>query len=126
LHEQQYNEQRERLNAVLPRNGQVDEVFIAKVFAVRRRDGGVHTYTTWTEGLNTLLPAADVVLLVEQPATREADPTMTWVRWDVVASVCADDCWVMMPEFKPPRVRTCAWPRPDQLAELRSRSLPRT
>ena len=123
LHERQYNEQRERLNAFLARTGQSDELFVAKVFAVRRPDGGVHTYTTWTEGVNTLLPAADVILLVEQPVEQDADPVMTRVRWNVVASVCADDCWVVMPELKPLRIRTRAWPQPDQLAELKAKSL---
>lgn len=77
LHEQQYNEQRERLNAMLVDQGKVDEIFVAKVFAVMRPDGGSHTYTTWTEGVHTLLPAADVILLVEQPAEADSRPPMS-------------------------------------------------
>jgi hypothetical protein len=123
LHEQQYNQQRERLNAMLAAQGQMEEMFVAKVFAVSRTGGGSHTYTTWTEGVHTLLPAADVILLVEQPADAASQPPMTWARWDVVASLCAGDCWAVMADFQPPRVRTQRWPRPDQLAELKARAL---
>jgi len=122
-HEQYYNQQRDRLNGMLAMQGQADEIFVAKVFAVTRPDGGSHTYTTWTEGVYTLLPAADVILLVEQPVDAESDPVMTWVRWDVAASDCADRCWTVMTDIQPPRVRTREWPSPDQLAGLKTRSL---
>jgi hypothetical protein len=117
------NQQRDRLNAMLAKQGQADEVFVAKVFAVTRPDGGSHTYTTWTEGVHTLLPGADVILFVEQPADAESKPTMTWVRWDVAASVCADHCWAVMADFQPPRIRTREWPTRDQLADLKAHSL---
>jgi hypothetical protein len=122
-HADHYNAQRDELTAILIKNGQTEQLFVAKVFAVQRADGGVHTYTTWTQGILTLLPAADVVLLVEQPASLDDQPVMTWVRWDVTASVCADDCWVPMPQFKPARVRTDAWPSADQMQELKARCL---
>ena len=79
-HAETYEEQQQRLQARLLATGQAEELFVAKVFAVQRPDGGAHTYTTWTEGVKTLLPPADVVLLVEQPALRDAQPVMTWVR----------------------------------------------
>jgi hypothetical protein len=124
-HAQAYEEQREHLQARLLERGQADELFIAKLFAVQRRDGGAHTYTTWTEGVKTLLPPADVVLLVEWPAQPDAKPVMTWVRWDVTAQVCADDCWKIMPDFNPPRLLTVGWPTPGQLESLKIRKLPR-
>jgi len=120
-HAQAYEEQRQRLQALLLASGQADELFVAKGFAMQRPDGGAHTYTTWTEGVKTLLPAADVVLLVEQPA--QPRPVMTWVRWDVAAHVCADDCWKIMPDFKPPRLLTIGWPTPGQLESLKCRKL---
>jgi len=123
LHAQRYEEQRERLQAKLAARGQGDELFVAKVFAVRRPDGGAHTYTTWTEGIKTLLPPADAVLLVEQPVEPDTKPAMTLVRWDVTAQVCADDCWQVMPDFRPPRILTVGWPAPAQLELLKSRSL---
>jgi hypothetical protein len=123
VHVQHYEEQRERLQAKLAARGRSDDVFVAKVFAVRRADGGAHTYTTWTEGIKTLLPPADVVLLVEQPVEPEAKPAMTFVRWDVTAQVCADDYWQVMPDFQPPRILTVGWPTPAQLELLKSRNL---
>jgi hypothetical protein len=122
-HAQTYEEQRQRLQARLQVMGQAEELFVAKVFAVQRPDGGAHTYTTWTEGVKTLLPPADVVLLVEQPAWPEAKPAMTWVRWDVTAHACADDCWEIMPDIQPPRLLTVGWPTPEQLESLKSRKL---
>lgn len=119
-----YEQQRERLTAQLEAEGQADELFVAKVFAVQRPDGGAHTYVTWTESIKTLLAPADVVLLVEQPPTAETKPTMTRVRWDVVAQVCADDCWKVMPKFNPPRIVTVGWPTEEQLADLKRRKLP--
>jgi hypothetical protein len=123
VHAQHYEEQRERLHAKLAAQGRSDDLFVAKVFAVRRPDGGAHTYTTWTEGIKTLLPPADVVLLVEQPVEPDTKPAMTLVRWDVTAQVCADDCWEVMPDFRPPRILTVRWPTPAQLGLLKSRNL---
>ncbi|MDR2987340.1 MAG: hypothetical protein LBV34_21140 [Nocardiopsaceae bacterium] len=120
-HAQAYEDQRQRLETELYARGQGwEELFVAKVFAMQRPDGGAHTYTTWTEGVKTLLPAADVVLLVEQAG---AEPVMTWLRWDVIAHVCADDCWKMLPDFKPPRLLTIGWPTPGQLESLKCRKL---
>jgi hypothetical protein len=123
LHAKHYEEQRERLYAKLAAQGRSDDLFVAKIFAVRRPDGGAHTYTTWTEGIKTLLPPADVVLLVEQPDEPDTKPAMTLLRWDVTAQVCADDCWKVMPDFRPPRILTVRWPTPAQLGLLKSRNL---
>jgi hypothetical protein len=122
-HAQEYEDQRLRLQATLANQGQEDELFVAKVFAMQRPDGGAHTYTTWTEGVRTPLPPADVILLVEQPETADDEPLMTWVRWDVAAQVCADGCWKVMSEFKPPRLLTVAWPAADALEVLKARKL---
>ena len=122
-HAQVYEEQRVLLQEELAAVGQADDLFVAKVFAVQGPDGTAHTYTTWTEGILTLLPAADAVLLVEQPPTVDTNPTMTWLRWDVTAHVCADTCWKVMPEFEPPRILTQEWPSPEQLDLLKSQKL---
>ena len=127
-HAQAYEEQRQRLQAMAEASGDPEELFVAKVFAVQRQDGGAHTYTTWTQGVKTLLPPADVVLLVEWPdaqrvMTSDDQPVMTWVRWDVTAQVCADGCWKIIPGFQPPRLLTVGWPTPEQLESLKSRKL---
>lgn len=122
-HANHYEEQRARLEAKLNASGQSEELFVAKVFAVERADGGAHTYVTWTEGVKTLLAPADVLLLVEQPSSAEEKPTMTWLRWDVTAQACADDCWKVMADFTPPRILTSGWPTAEQMALLKSRSL---
>jgi hypothetical protein len=120
-HAEFYNNQREQLNDRLAGMGQTDELFVAKVFAMQRPDGVIYTYTTWTQGIRTLLPAADVVLLVEQPPTADAKPFMMWVRWDVTASICADDCWKMQPDLL--RVVTVGWPSAEQFALLKRKCL---
>jgi hypothetical protein len=120
---QVYEEQRARLQGELAKSGRPDELFVAKVFALQRPDGGAHTYTTWTEGILTLLPPADVVLLVEQPPDADSEPAMTWVRWDVTAHVCADTCWQVMADFDPPRILARDWPSPEQLDVLKRQKL---
>ncbi len=122
-HAQHYEQQRERLQAKLEAQGRSDDLFVAKTLAVQRPEGGAHTYTTWAEGIKTLLPAADVVLLVEQPVEANAKPAMTWLRWDVTAQICADQYWTVMPDFDPPRVLTVGWPSPQELEVLKSRKL---
>jgi hypothetical protein len=124
VHEQVYETQREELNEMLVATGQLGGVFIAKVRAVRRPDGGEHTVTFWTKGVHTLLPAADAIVLVELPEEEGVEPITTSVRWDVTAAICADNCWEVMPDFKPPRVRTKAWPSDEQLVELKRRQIP--
>ena len=121
-HADAYEQGREELVARLWTGGS-GIPFVAKAFAVGRPDGGAHTYTTWTEGIETLLPAADVVLLVEQPASPEVSPQMTRVRWDVAAEACADGCWKVMEGLHPPRVLTVAWPSQQTLDWLKARSL---
>jgi hypothetical protein len=127
-HAQTYEDQRQRLQAMQEAKGDAEELFVAKLFAVQRQDGGAHTYTTWTQGVKTLLPPADVVLLVEWPdaqrvMTLDDQPVMTRVRWDVTAQVCADNCWKVIPGFQPPRGLTIGWPSPEQLESLKIRKL---
>jgi hypothetical protein len=57
--------------------------------------------------------------------TRDDQPVMTWVRWDVTAHVCADDCWKIMPDFQPPRLLTVGWPTPGQLESSAAKELAR-
>jgi hypothetical protein len=97
---------------------------VPKVFAVRRADGGAHTVTSWTMGVRTLLAPTDVLVLVELVDIEDREPTMTWVRWDVAAAVCADTCWEVMDQLTPPRVLALSWPSPEQLALLKDRQLP--
>jgi hypothetical protein len=121
-HANYYEEGREALQALV---GPEDEggQFVAKAFPVKQPDGTAFVYTTWTEGITTLLPAADVILLAEQPAAPDGEPTFTRVRWDVVAEECADECWEVQPDLTPPRVRTVAWPTSEALARLKARRL---
>ena len=97
--------------------------FVTKAFAMRRADGAALTQTTWTQGVPTLLPAVDVICLVEDPATPESEPVLSWMRWDVVAKACADDCWELRQDLRPPRLQTIAWPSPETLAQLRKQKL---
>jgi hypothetical protein len=120
-HAHHYEAGRQALCDELVATGDPRAPFPAKVFAFQRPDGVAYTSTTWTEGVTTLLPAADVIVFVEQP--RSADPIITNVRWDVVAEICADSCWAVQPDLQPIRLLTTAWPSPEQLAELKARKL---
>jgi hypothetical protein len=63
------------------------------------------------------------MLLVEQPASLDGEPTFTRVRWDVVGEECPDECWEVQPDLTPPRVRTVAWPTSEALVWLKARRL---
>jgi hypothetical protein len=96
---------------------------VAKAFAMQLPEGTAFVYTTWTEGIQTLLPPADVILLAEQPLSADGEPEMTRVRWDVVAEACADDCWEVQQHLRPPRVLTVGWPSSETLTWLKERAL---
>jgi hypothetical protein len=121
-HADAYEQGREALQAEV---GPEEEggPFVAKAFPMQRPDGTAFVYTTWTEGVPTLLPAADVILLAEQPTSSDGKPTFTRVRWDVVAEECADECWEVRPDLKPPMVQTIAWPSKEALAWLKAQRL---
>src|SRR5205814_3351220 len=64
----EYNDQKELLDQIHQQTG--EDLFVASFSAVKLKDSGrVTSYSVWSEGVDTLLPETDdVILLRPQPA----------------------------------------------------------
>jgi hypothetical protein len=116
--------QHDQLEASAAMSGQADALVIAQLVGVLVSARGACTMTTWAQGPTTVLPVADVVALFELPRTIDADPQVTYVRWNVLARVCGSACWRWVPDLDPPRVITRRWPADEELQVVRGLSLP--
>jgi hypothetical protein len=94
-----------------------NDTFIATIRATQHTETGViSSHVQWTNGVLTLLPKADRILLFD-PVLPEENKILGWTSWDEVASVvpelkkAADD-------FFPPYYRVNRFPAPEQLARL--------
>lgn len=112
----EYGSQKPKLQAELAERG--DDVFVASYSVVQREsDGGVVSYCTWGENVDSLLPRTDLVGFVGG----DFEAGSGWhflVPWEVVAREAAA-CWCEAPGVDPPRMRTLSWPAPDVLETLR-------
>ncbi len=110
----EYTTQTEWLSGQYAENG--IDLHVGALLAVAPADGGpAQTIATWTEGVETLLPAADTVAFVR------ADTGMEFrAPWPVVAEHAG-----LTPEplLSPARYRVAAWPSAEVLAELRRHAL---
>ncbi|NUR57904.1 MAG: hypothetical protein HOV87_04260 [Catenulispora sp.] len=85
----------------------------ASLKGFRSPSGEEFTATTWTDGLDSLLPQADLVFFPQDgaPALR--------IPWDVVAEEVS-----LLPEegFHPARYRVSAWPAPEVMERMKARA----
>ncbi|MBW8802779.1 MAG: hypothetical protein JF587_02795 [Catenulisporales bacterium] len=90
-----------------------DDPFPASLKGFRSPEGAEFTGTTWTDGVVSLLPHADLVFF-QQPG----EP-MVQIPWDIVAEEAeltpADG-------FHPARYRVGPWPAPDVMKRMRARA----
>jgi hypothetical protein len=117
----EYARQRPLLERRVAADGR--DLFVASLEAVARQPGGIPiTCAVWTEGVPTLLPAADAVVLV---AGDPVAPSWTaLVPFDHLARI-AGSAWVEEPVPGPPRYRTPPWLGAEQVARARrARSAP--
>lgn len=88
------------------------DVFVAALMAVTGVDGTALTFTTWTDGIESLLPRAHYISMVDsQGAVR--------VPWDVVA---ADFDLIPVEGFDPPRFRVGPWSADEIASGIRTRA----
>jgi hypothetical protein len=97
-----------------------DDLFVASYRGVQLEGGELLSYTTWTEGVASLLPQADQIAFVIDPGG--AAPRAFRVPWRLAAARVGD-CLVLEPGIDPPRWRTARWPAPAILAELEGDAL---
>jgi hypothetical protein len=90
-------------------------LFVSSYVGVQRKDGSVSSYTTWTEGVPSLLPQADEIVFVIDPGSPSPrSHRLPWRR--AVANL--GECLVPEPGVDPPRWRSKGWPGEELLAKL--------
>ncbi|HEX5755053.1 MAG TPA: hypothetical protein VFY12_01705, partial [Arenimonas sp.] len=86
-----------------------------------RRDqdaGALRSWSTWSDGVLTLLPQSDLVALARN-LDRDDEPDVLFVRWDKLQQVCG--ARLTAEPLDPPRYRTDGFPSQEEwerLAEL--------
>jgi hypothetical protein len=91
----------------------IGDPFPASLKGFRNAVGAEFTGTTWTDGVDSLLPQADLVFFPQDGA-----PALQ-IPWDVVAEEAS-----LLPEpgFHPARYRVGAWPRPEVMERMKARA----
>jgi hypothetical protein len=90
------------------------DIFVAKVLVAEPQGGPIISATTWSQGIESLIPRAEYIVFVD------SGQTPVRVRWDDVAAEV-----LLLPEdgFEPPRFRVGHWPAPDVMDRLRARAV---
>ena len=109
----EYKAQKEHLDAVHERDG--IDIFVAS-YGGMTRDGLDQSWSSWAEGVDTLLPPTDLVAMGGGQGT---DWTAL-VPWEGLQEL-AGHCLKPDPACDPVRYRTLKWPAPSVVAELRRR-----
>ena len=105
---QDYAQQKEMLDKLHEKNG--EDVFVASFSAIKRPDGKLLSYATWTETTNSLLPKTDILVL----GRIGESPTMA--EWEKVVDAVGD---LMEPlDIYPPRFRVRGFPSAEQLKAM--------
>ncbi len=105
---QDYAQQKEMLDKLHEKSG--EDVFVASFGAIKRPDGKIFSYGTWTETTNTLLPKTDAVVL----GRLGGEPQM--VEWDRAVEVVGDLMEAV--DIYPPRWRVTEFPTKKQLKAM--------
>lgn len=113
----EYLSQKEHLNALHERDG--TDIFVAAYGAIRTKDGLEHSYASWGENIDSLLPKTDLVAMGSDDS--QGDKWLALVRWEDVDRI-APGCLVPDPTCDPVRYRTVRWPDPAAITQLRARA----
>jgi hypothetical protein len=111
----EYGGQKQALDAAHERDG-VD-IFVGSLIVAERPGAPLFSVAVWSQGVDTLLPQADVVGF--QPTEPDPGATLT-VPFDIVAAEA-----VLLPEpgYAPPRYRVTDWPAEPVMARLRAQAV---
>jgi hypothetical protein len=110
-----YGDKSANLKAEFRKTG--DESLIATIRATQHTETGVITSTVqWTNGIVTLLPKADRVLLFDPELPKE-NQILGWAPWEEVATVVLE-LREPIGDFFPPYYRVHRFPVPNQLARV--------
>jgi hypothetical protein len=113
----EYAEQKAILDKIHERDG--DDLFVATLNGMMRDDGRPVSWCLWGEGIESLLPEAEIVFVEGGAAESGEERWSLKVPWSVVAEVMGD-AWAEEPETHPRRIHPRAWPDAAQLAKLQA------
>lgn len=92
------------------------DIFVATYNAMQKPNGQVSSYTTWSQGVDSLLPRAHEVAFVEMQG--DVPGNITRVSWAAAETVVGH---LMTKEIEyPPRWRVNVFPTPEQLAKMKA------
>jgi hypothetical protein len=105
-----YAQQRELLHAqgVNPS----EELFAASYMGLQLKDKRIVSYSTWSEGVPTLLPKTDFVSFMA------GKDMVAQGAWEEVRSILKDSLVLDDPMDYPPRFRTSGFPTKQQLKQI--------
>lgn len=112
----EYGNQKETLDIVHERDD--IDVFVASLTGTIRHDGLPFTWTMWGEGLDSLLPAADLVRFMFDGEDGKPAPDGFMVPFERVSALLGA-AFAPAPGHRPHRYRVAAHPSPSMLARLR-------
>jgi len=110
----EYGEQKEVLDKVHERDG-VD-LFVASLNGIRRDDGRAITWCMWGEGIDSLLPVAELVMLASEKEGDEKGDNFL-VPWAIVEETMGK-AWKKEPGHDPTRIHPPSFPSKAQLKRL--------
>jgi hypothetical protein len=113
LQVQEYDAQKLELDAHFEHDG--IDVFVAAISGVIRTDGMPLSWTLWGDGIDSLLPVADLVCFSTAPTLAES----LFVPFTAVATILRDH-FLPSPHFRPPRYRVRAHPPAELMTRLRA------
>jgi hypothetical protein len=114
----EYKAQKAYLDAVHERDG--IDLYVASFGALTGKDGVEHSFASWGEGIDTLLPEAELLAMGAMQGSK-AEQWMALVPWTLVQRL-AGECFELDPNCDPVRYRVRTWPRPAAIAEIRRHS----
>jgi hypothetical protein len=111
----EYNDQKELLDQIHQHSG--EDLFVASFSAVQHKDTGrISSYSVWSEGVETLLPETDDIVLLRADHAAEKVQLAAAGRFERVQQIAGD---LMRPlGTYPERYRVVEFPTPQQLAAI--------
>jgi len=117
----EYNDQKELLDQIHQQTG--EDLFVASFSAVKQKDSGrITSYSVWSEGVDTLLPETDDVILLRPDLASDNVAIVAAGSFQRVRDVACD---LMQPIGSyPERYRVSEFPSERQLTEIGKRQFP--
>lgn len=116
LQVQEYDAQKAELDAHFEHDG--IDVFVAAINGIIRTDGLPLTWTFWGDGIDSLLPTADLICFAS-PSGRRKD---LYVPFRAAADILGSYL-VPAPHYRPARYRVCSHPPSELMSRLRAASV---